>query len=279
MPRHSKNNTASAVFTYAERERLTYGTQRQRLGTDSKRAFDACFLCLQTAAVPMSCPEGHVACKECVYESILAQKKEIKRALKLIEEEKRKEQAKEQEMTEAAARDNLAKAEASVSVTGAASTAGRSDSKGGKPALNSFWIPSLAPQTVKQIEVPKDEPKIMCLCDKPHTLLSAKKLFPLHFKRPSPSSSTSTIAPKSNVTCYSCSKHLNNGSSIRALKPCGHVLCAACVKDFVVSSKRCNVCDTKVRPDRGDVVTIATEGTGFSSTGKVEATKYDHGFL
>ncbi|KAF9209484.1 hypothetical protein BGZ49_004075 [Haplosporangium sp. Z 27] len=83
MSRHSKNNTARGHFTYAEKQMLDYGTKKQRLGRDSMRDFDACFLCLQTARDPVCCPEGHLSCKECIYENILAQKQEIERQAKL----------------------------------------------------------------------------------------------------------------------------------------------------------------------------------------------------
>ncbi|KAJ1940755.1 hypothetical protein FBU59_003714 [Linderina macrospora] len=82
MVRHSKNNTASGVFTYAERQMVDYGTKTKRLGIDSKRKFDACYLCLTTARTPMLCPRGHISCKECVLASILEQKQAIKRAQK-----------------------------------------------------------------------------------------------------------------------------------------------------------------------------------------------------
>ncbi|KAI8577959.1 hypothetical protein K450DRAFT_249230 [Umbelopsis ramanniana AG] len=83
MPRHSKNNTASSVFTYHEVNSLNYGTKKQRLGRDSFRAFNACFLCLQVARDPVACQSGHLACKECLYESILTQKQEIQRQQRL----------------------------------------------------------------------------------------------------------------------------------------------------------------------------------------------------
>ncbi|KAJ3379412.1 hypothetical protein HDU84_006704 [Entophlyctis sp. JEL0112] len=104
MSRHSKNNTSLAWFTNAEREKLTYGTRKANnewyflscavrihssqpkpfiladiQGRDSMRNFDACFLCLQTAREPVSCTKGHLACKECFFENILAQKKEFSR--------------------------------------------------------------------------------------------------------------------------------------------------------------------------------------------------------
>ncbi|KAF9157594.1 hypothetical protein DFQ26_008577 [Actinomortierella ambigua] len=79
MSRHSKNNTARGHFTYAERQMLDYGTKKQRLGRDSMRDFDACYLCLQKARNPVSCTQGHISCKECIYENILAQRAEIQR--------------------------------------------------------------------------------------------------------------------------------------------------------------------------------------------------------
>lgn len=114
MSKHSKNNTARGFFTYEEKKKLKYGTirvcvfssicgcaleyrrdlghlilchlnEQQRLGRDSLRNFDSCFLCLQTAQNPLSCTEGHIACKECLYENIMAQKTEAQRLAKLYE--------------------------------------------------------------------------------------------------------------------------------------------------------------------------------------------------
>ncbi|KAG9299930.1 hypothetical protein G9A89_009658 [Geosiphon pyriformis] len=104
MPRHSKNNTALSFFTYAEGQALDYGTKKvpsgldlidlysqQRLGRDSMREFDACYLCLQRARSPVCCSQGHLYCKECIYENILAQKKEIKRQQVLLEQREKDE--------------------------------------------------------------------------------------------------------------------------------------------------------------------------------------------
>ncbi|RDX52446.1 hypothetical protein OH76DRAFT_1416604 [Lentinus brumalis] len=66
MTKHSKNNTASSIFSYAEYKKLDYGTKRQRLGHESMRPFDACALCLQRARDPVACQKGHMFCKECV---------------------------------------------------------------------------------------------------------------------------------------------------------------------------------------------------------------------
>ncbi|KAK1234570.1 hypothetical protein PQX77_002227 [Marasmius sp. AFHP31] len=85
MTKHSKNNTASSIFSYAEYKKLDYGTKRQRLGNESMRQFDACSLCLNKAREPVACNEGHLFCKECVYTDLLTQKKDIKRQKEKLE--------------------------------------------------------------------------------------------------------------------------------------------------------------------------------------------------
>ncbi|KZP17370.1 hypothetical protein FIBSPDRAFT_865040 [Athelia psychrophila] len=85
MTKHSKNNTASSVFSYAERQKSEYGTKRKRLGNESMRRFDACSLCLNRAREPLACNEGHLFCKECVYTDLLGQKKDIKRQKERLE--------------------------------------------------------------------------------------------------------------------------------------------------------------------------------------------------
>eukprot|EP01094_Clydonella_sp_ATCC50884_P018217 TRINITY_DN3328_c0_g1_i1.p1 TRINITY_DN3328_c0_g1~~TRINITY_DN3328_c0_g1_i1.p1 ORF type:complete len:364 (-),score=115.64 TRINITY_DN3328_c0_g1_i1:238-1329(-) len=89
MPRHAKNNTASSVFTYAERQMMDYGTRTERLGVDSLRRITSCALCLQDAVSPMLCPKGHLYCKECIFDCILRQKKDIKERVRIWEEQQR----------------------------------------------------------------------------------------------------------------------------------------------------------------------------------------------
>ncbi|KAF8352031.1 hypothetical protein F5887DRAFT_933585 [Amanita rubescens] len=106
MTKHSKNNTASSIFSYAEYKKLDYGTKRQRLGNESMRSFDACALCLNRAREPVTCNEGHLFCKECVYTDLLTQKKDIKKQKDKLEA-LRREAEEERERARAAARERV----------------------------------------------------------------------------------------------------------------------------------------------------------------------------
>eukprot|EP01056_Protomagalhaensia_sp_Gyna25_P005618 Protomagalhaensia_sp_Gyna_25__5617@NODE_780_length_2634_cov_136_451252_g612_i0_p1_GENE_NODE_780_length_2634_cov_136_451252_g612_i0NODE_780_length_2634_cov_136_451252_g612_i0_p1_ORF_typecomplete_len303_score55_29zfNOSIP/PF15906_5/3_1e30zfNOSIP/PF15906_5/1_6e04zfC3HC4_4/PF15227_6/1_3e05Rtf2/PF04641_12/52Rtf2/PF04641_12/1_3e02Rtf2/PF04641_12/0_0011zfRING_UBOX/PF13445_6/4_2e05zfRING_UBOX/PF13445_6/3_8e03Ubox/PF04564_15/0_0044Ubox/PF04564_15/1_1e02zfC3HC4_3/PF13920_6/0_00023zfC3HC4_3/PF13920_6/6_7e03 len=67
MSRHSKNNTASSVFTYHERKSIKgYGSIHERLGTESLRYFEQCWICLKPAVDPVATPTGYLYCRECI---------------------------------------------------------------------------------------------------------------------------------------------------------------------------------------------------------------------
>ncbi|KAJ5068308.1 enos interacting protein [Anaeramoeba ignava] len=76
MSRHSQNATAKAFFTYAEKQKLSYGTRKKIIGGHSLKGFEMCSLCLQPVINPMSCQKGHLFCKKCILEYFLSQKKE-----------------------------------------------------------------------------------------------------------------------------------------------------------------------------------------------------------
>jgi nitric oxide synthase-interacting protein len=92
MSRHSKNNTASMVFTHHERKNLGLGVQTALFGRDSLRKLEQCALCLHTLVDPVCCKKGHLYCKKCIVESIAAQKKEIERQLQKWEDLQKQQQ-------------------------------------------------------------------------------------------------------------------------------------------------------------------------------------------
>ncbi|KAI9205795.1 uncharacterized protein BJ171DRAFT_499620 [Polychytrium aggregatum] len=266
MSRHSKNNTALAFFTAAERAELGYGTQKQRLGRDSMRDFDACFLCLQTARSPLSCPKGHLACKECIYENILSQKKEIARKsdLKKLYESQQEEEVRAKELVQR--EQEIAQFEKTQTKLLAAT---ETEAKGqNKPALPSFWTPSLTP-TAKPDAVTEVKTDIVCTASTtPHPIM-LKKLVPIVF---TPAKGAKTSASKVEHMCPSCLKTLTNGVKMMFLKPCGHVFCKHCCQKFIKEQQKCFVCDTRCKDK--DMVELHTEGTGFvSGGGQVEAKK------
>jgi hypothetical protein len=55
MGKHSKNVTNAPTFRQSERERLDWGTQTQRVGSDSLKALSSCCICLHVAVDPVIC--------------------------------------------------------------------------------------------------------------------------------------------------------------------------------------------------------------------------------
>lgn len=136
MTKHSKNNTASSIFSYAEYKRLDYGTKRQRLGNESMKRFDCCSLCLQRAREPVACHKGHLFCKECAYTDLVTQLNDIKRQ-KVKLEQMKKEAEEERERAREAARERVLlefeKGQLGLAATSGISTkSGSDDSRGTK---------------------------------------------------------------------------------------------------------------------------------------------------
>ncbi|KAJ2739602.1 hypothetical protein GGI20_006079 [Coemansia sp. BCRC 34301] len=286
MVRHSKNNTASGVFTYAERQMVDYGTKSKRLGGDSKRAFDACYLCLKMAVVPVVCGKGHISCKECVLQSILEQKQAIERAKheyaafqkqearEMAERQKERDDAEVQQYLErevglSAKRQQTEEEKAGGKKLKLLEYRGEAGAGSGelvtKPKLPSFWIPSLAP-SAKRMAPDPSALSVQCQAASPAHLLKLKHLVEVRFR-------ASSAGEK---LCPSCDKPLLNSTKIGVLARCGHAVCQRCVSNFVLTagdSGSCVVCQKKVAV--ADVIHIESEGTGFTGGGgRMVATRY-----
>ncbi|MBW0554388.1 hypothetical protein O181_094103 [Austropuccinia psidii MF-1] len=135
MTRHGKNNTASSVFTHAERQMTGNGSKTQRFTADSMVGFDACRLCLNSARDPRADSHGHLFCHECILEHILSQKKDLKRQRALLERMKLEEEA-QRKATLSAARarvlEDFEKAQAGISTKTSTTS-----SSGPAPSLSS----------------------------------------------------------------------------------------------------------------------------------------------
>ncbi|KAJ2707101.1 hypothetical protein FB645_001077 [Coemansia sp. IMI 203386] len=298
MVRHSKNNTASGVFTYAERQMVDYGTKSRRLGRDSKLNYDSCYLCLSTARSPMVCTLGHLSCKECVLQSILEQKQSIEEEKMQYKEYLRKQDTKrrqQQKEEERKAIEDYGRREVGLTrkrkeIEGNEQSKARTLEDGSRALVvmakktqsgtsvvgkekettteSSFWLPTRAPSSEPAVEDPHKR-SVRCWASsgqlKEGHLLKLKHLVPVSFR-----------SVNKEKLCPSCDKAFGNSSRIDVLRPCGHAMCHRCVANFVMPSKKCFVCDKKVDTEK-DVVRLHSEGTGFSGGGgQMVAERYDH---
>ncbi|CDO70051.1 hypothetical protein BN946_scf184601.g4 [Trametes cinnabarina] len=141
MTKHSKNNTASSIFSYAEYKKLDYGTKRQRLGNESMRRFDACALCLQRARDPVACQKGHLFCRECALTDLVTQINDIKRQKVRLEAMKKEAEEERQRVREAARERVLRefeKRQLGLAATSTISTSARAESSEGRGTKRKF---------------------------------------------------------------------------------------------------------------------------------------------
>ena len=275
MTRHSKNNTTAGSFTYAERQKLNYGTQSSRCSKDSLRLLTHCFLCLKVAIEPNCCPEGHLACRSCFLEDILAQKSHFKlkkaeherelqiiKSKKEIEEEGQKEQKLIQFLDQqrgGTGNQNLKRSHDQISINEHEPLTNLNN--------NNLSISTLQP--AKNTLSPLKE-IIYCRSSTtgPHQI-SLKSLIPVHFSK---------IEEANKLGCFICIKPF---TAIKAclFRACGHVVCETCLNSFK-GAKKCLVCEMKLSGSgQEEVIELKAEGTGFALAGGiVESKRYDLAF-
>lgn len=288
MPqRHSKNNNDLAFFTYDEKRKLGFGTQKERLGKDSIKPFDACSLCLKPFIDPMTCPKGHVFCKECILECLLSQKKDIKRKLAAhaVQQKQEKEEEEEKLMSQKA-RELDAFDQQNHGAVPQYSDRNQSRDKNGFHGANSvkvtsyeeealrtmkaFWLPSATPEASAKVEAPSTN----TVCPEGKEKLKLKSLFPIIFTEDNSSKKKSTSLDKSFI-CPSCKVTLTNTLSLVAISSCGHVFCKKCADKFVAVDKVCLVCNTACK--ERNLVNLVKGGSGFAGHGDhLEATDFKH---
>ncbi|KAH9022161.1 hypothetical protein EDB85DRAFT_1997073 [Lactarius pseudohatsudake] len=288
MTKHSKNNTASSIFSYAERRKLDYGTRGQRLGNESMRRFDACALCLQRARDPVACQDGHLFCKECAYTDLLTQKKDIKRQkerLDALKKEAEQEKAKAKEAARERVLAEFEKGQLGLAAVASVTTSGTDapgrgtkrkfafdSTAGGKAALRQiereqaaalrsklpdFWLPSLTP-TYSSNGLPSSlaDVKVQTTCrggNPPHPI-ALKNLIAVNF----------TWQPHSSRSQSTDSTPVNGGAPEQKDEE-RDAMCPSCkkglsnsVRIYVLKScshVTCKTCtDTLVRPANQCVV-------------------------
>ncbi|KAF6746022.1 hypothetical protein DFP72DRAFT_992912 [Ephemerocybe angulata] len=272
MTKHSKNNTASSIFSYAEYKKLDYGTKRQRLGNESMRRFDSCALCLNRARDPVVCQEGHLFCKECVYTDLLTQKKDIKRQKERLEALKKEAEAEKAAAKQAARERVLQEFE-----RGQLGLAAWAFDNWNQICSPDFWLPSLTP-TYASSGPPQSlvDIKVQTTCrggNPAHEALPQKSSPPVIFTTHS-SGGAKSNDEEADPMCPSCKKKLSNNTLMfcaYVAKPCGHVTCKTCTETLVKPAKQCIVCDTKLKTK--EIMELKREGTGFASGGLAETSR------
>eukprot|EP01090_Pellita_catalonica_P022451 TRINITY_DN8735_c0_g1_i1.p1 TRINITY_DN8735_c0_g1~~TRINITY_DN8735_c0_g1_i1.p1 ORF type:complete len:292 (+),score=51.43 TRINITY_DN8735_c0_g1_i1:80-955(+) len=240
MSRHAKNCTASSYFTYAEKQKLNYGTQRQRLGKDSLRNFDCCCLTLVIPMDPVITPQGFLYEREAIYESLLQQQQEIKRKLRAWKDQKKKreaESATQKRRDKQEQQDKFEKVEGSI---GTASLFAESNQKKQKPTLyeqnvvknvktlRSFWVPELAPKVEEILQ----KPSTKTVCPESGKPLRVKHLMPIEFVPLRKSEASRT----NRWMCPICFSPLSNKTQAAVLKTSRKVVCYRCIQEFVLKT-------------------------------------------
>ena len=250
MTRHSKNNTTAGSFTYAERQKLKYGSQTARCSKDNLRPWTHCHLCLKEAVDPNACPAGHISCRQCVLEDILTQKAQFR--ANQAEEEQRILEA-EKNRIEAVEVKRAADVKEFM-VQQQATSGKRSHSEISKDSKALTANITITPsKTINSLSL-----KFQACCkagtDGSHPI-SLKTLLPVH------------IQPG----CPTCLKPFNSISKARLAVKCGHVACDSCY--VKLGGKKCLVCEGTVDEM---VIVLESEGTGFAAGGGLLETKrYD----
>ncbi|KAG9143433.1 hypothetical protein Leryth_027201 [Lithospermum erythrorhizon] len=288
MPqRHSKNNNDLAFFTYDEKKKLGYGTQKERLGKDSIKPFDACSLCLKPLIQPLACQKGHVFCKECIFECLLSQKKDIQRKLAAhgAQQKQEKEEEEERLMLQKARELDAFDQQNHGAVPqysdknynkdkngfqGANSVKATSYEEEALRTMKAFWLPSATPGAPVKVDAPSTD----TVCPEGSEKLKMKTLFPIHFTEDTSEQKKSSSIDRTYI-CPSCKVTLTNTTSLVALSSCGHIFCKKCADKFMAVDKVCLVCNKPCK--ERNLVNLDKGGTGFSAHGdKLEAKDFKH---
>ncbi|XP_050739387.1 nitric oxide synthase-interacting protein homolog [Eriocheir sinensis] len=301
MTRHSKNCTASSVYSYHEKKKDAkasgYGSLRLRYGKDGVKDFDCCSLSLHPCRNPVITPEGHLFDKEAILEYIITKKNEIARKMKEYSRQCKKEQTELEELGEAENRSRVEKflktesavASASQAAQGAGSSssspaitisttaksgpappAGSSVSNmvaGREKKLPSFWIPSLTPGN-KEAKIAKPDKTIKCpISGQP---LRAKDLIPVKFtlaldeEGEGGSKVPSLEGAHQRYKCPVTGDMLRNNVACYVLRQTGDVVTQRCV-DTIIRKDMTHPLTGQSLTEK-DLIVLQRGGTGFATT-------------
>lgn len=308
MSRHSKNNTANACFTYHEKKmcKLDYGTVSSRIGADSQRKFDQCFLCNFEVKDPVTCLKGHIFCKECILDNLVKQKKNIKFKVeqyeKRLETMKKVEHLRKREVNEQAIKTfekdhfeqvavkkvnscndsmyqktsynedekKIAIHNAIVDKIKTKSQTFYYNDKDNKSKLiqSSFWMPESDTQRKLDLE--------NALVLNPETAPCTDMRCPadnVHKIK------VKTLFPlkldklEGSYNCFNC-KNKQMFQKIKSLLSCGHVMCGTCVDKYCTNQEGQNLCVCGKEWKKNECVNLTESMSSFVSHNETEVHLY-----
>ncbi|KAF9683446.1 hypothetical protein SADUNF_Sadunf04G0014500 [Salix dunnii] len=275
MPqRHSKNNNDLAFFTYDEKKKLGYGTQKERLGKDSIKPFDACCLCLKPFIDPMSCSKE--VCfllpvrKLTAHELQKKQEKEEEEEKLMLKKARELDAFDQQNHGAVPQYSDRNHSQDKPGFHGANSVKVTSYEEEALRTMKAFWLPSATPDAPVKV----DAPSTSTVCPEGKEKLKLKSLFPVYFTEDTSEKKSSSSLDKTFI-CPSCKVTLTNTLSLVALSSCGHVFCKKCSDKFMAVDKVCLVCSKGCK--ERNLVNLGKGGTGFAGHGDhLMATDFKH---
>eukprot|EP00732_Lithocolla_globosa_P006755 Lithocolla_globosa_v1_NODE_8054_length_867_cov_7.198276.p1 type:complete len:278 gc:universal NODE_8054_length_867_cov_7.198276:837-4(-) len=272
MTKHSKNTTSASYYSYGEREKgkeVGWGSKKLRLGKDSLRKFDCCWLSQQRCKQPVVTPNGYLFDRESILECLLHQKLEIARQTKEYEKQERElEQEKEAEIQEKEDQKLAAFVEQETKVAQLGS-----NSKNEKKGLEkNFWIPSNTP-TSKTSKISK--PKQFTTCPISGKKLRLKDLVDVNWTFLKPGTPYNS-AEEHLYKCPITHETLTDNTKCVVLKPSGRVITQGAV-DTIIKKEWVDPIDQSELKD-SDLIELQRGATSFAAgagNNKLNISKYE----
>ena len=308
MTRKSKQPGGHNPLTYAERKRLKssgYGTQSQRLTTESQLPFGYCTLSTSPTVEAVATPSGHIYEREAIVAYLLQKSGELKKEkkeyekLRLNVEERRvqwEEENRKKEVARFVRKDQGAVSEGALVVRDADNRAGsvaksssatsESSSAVAKAKENSlkqvsYWLSEAQPQHKKHRAIYEGEfdyrKEIEALPppppERPPSPMSGeplrlKQLIPLHLLHEKDAKGMST----GKVLCAVSHKQITTQPTI-CIKISGQVMLKSVYEELAKPNLECPV--TSKRFKEADVLDLVSGRSGFAASGDVVARKYN----
>jgi len=272
--------------THTERQRCDSGSLKVRLGTDSQLPFGYCSISIHPVDDPVVSPSGHIYSREAILQYLLNKMQEIKDQQTSYENQQhsreRQEVLKKEEETLKDASKFVETNDGVANVVKRKATDAElqnSDLELRKKKIDekerdvkmeelkkvNYWITQFTPSSdPAEIKEPPKRPSSP-FSGRP---LRAKDLIPIELIRDSSISNNSSIV---QFLCHVSKKNITNQKVI-LLKNTGALMIESVAQELAYPTMTCPITSKKF--SKKDILEIVPAASAFSSSGKVEASKY-----